>query len=517
MALHGGQKKFDKNQDGKLSAGEWQSWYFATYGVDMEREEQRKKAQETALWNDRLGQMMDAARSSAESVVRAAQRLLPDRADAKELAWKAMLCQITAALKEGTEWKIAWRTHVGQMVSNSVVYPVQAVARDLMEVSGLFAPKEAGRMALPCRVLFQEVGELVQARPCGTFWREIILRLPPYDKEYPPEFEDGSLCLTLPWDEQGENDAAEDALTELLQEMIRLTVFFGDAESADHDLRGNRMLNCFCGHWQQIRGNYINFSDSSVKRMAEQNPALYDEFEAEELADMYSGEVLEQLYSRRPELVIAIWRSMAGTDEPIDDPEQARRFLDEMEWLWQSEYEYGDAERLRPLLDELGRDDGFARQICQSAYVSCDQQSLIMAAADCGKFALAEHLFSLLMKNPLPGDQWDLDVEELEELAEKLGLTAEEEPEGELPRDDTEYVYCKVHIPGACRDYAYLAGELPLSVGDWVKVPFGMENVVKRGKVTSVTRCTRRTAPWPPEETKTVLCMTEQPTEFEMQ
>ena len=44
MALHGGQKKFDKNEDGKLSAGEWQSWYFATYGVDMEREEQRKKA-----------------------------------------------------------------------------------------------------------------------------------------------------------------------------------------------------------------------------------------------------------------------------------------------------------------------------------------------------------------------------------------------------------------------------------------------------------------------------------------
>ena len=46
-----------------------------------------------------------------------------------------------------------------------------------------------------------------------------------------------------------------------------------------------------------------------------------------------------------------------------------------------------------------------------------------MAAADCGKFALAEHLFSLLMKNPLPGDRWDLDAEELEELAEKLGLT----------------------------------------------------------------------------------------------
>lgn len=186
MALHGGQKKFDKNEDGKLSAGEWQSWYFAAYGVDMEREEQRKKAQETALWNDRLGQMMDAARSSAERVVRAAQSLLPDRADAKELAWKAMLCQITAALKEGTEWKIAWRTHVGQMVSNSVVYPVQAVARDLMEVSGLFAPKEAERMALPCRVLFQEVGELgkgaLRHGECGQAGQSDLR-----DPVYPPD------------------------------------------------------------------------------------------------------------------------------------------------------------------------------------------------------------------------------------------------------------------------------------------------------------------------------------------
>lgn len=639
MALHGSQKKFDKNKDGKLSAGEWQSWYFATYGVDMEREERRKKSREIASWNDRLGQMMYAARSAAESVLGAAQRLLPNRADAKELAWKAMLCQITAALKEGTEWKIAWKTHVGQMVSNSVVYPVQAVARDLMEVSGLFVPKEAQRMALPCRVLFQEEGELAQARPCGTFWREIILRLPPYDKEHPPEFQNGSLSLTLPSDEPGENDALEDALIDLLDGMFQLTTFFGDAESADHDLRGNRLLSCFCGHWQQIRGNYINFADSGVRRMAEQNPALYDEWGVEELSGMYSHEVLEELYPKRPELAIALWRSLAeqdqpfsdpdemenflgeldwlwqsegeeleqlrplvkvlkedeefvwqlycgpvinacqwtilkgamccgelelagqlfalleehplgrenapcfvleeriyrsepeltiaiwrflaGTDEPLDDPEEARRFLDGMEWLWQAEYENGDAEQLRPLLDELQRDDGFARQICQSACVSYAQQSLIMAAADCGKFALAEHLLSLLTENPLPRDRWDLDFEELRELTEKLDLTgekSEDEPEDEpeeRPRDDTEYVYCKVHIPGVRRDYSYLAGELPLDMGDWVKVPFGRKDAVKRGSVVSVARYTRRTAPWPLEETKTVLGMAEQPTEGE--
>ena len=50
-----------------------------------------------------------------------------------------------------------------------------------------------------------------------------------------------------------------------------------------------------------------------------------------------------------------------------------------------------------------------------------------------------------------------------------------------------------------------------------MKVPFGKENVVRQGEVVSVARCPRRTAPWPPEETKTVLCLTEQPTEFEVQ
>ena len=131
-------------------------------------------------------------------------------------------------------------------------------------------------------------------------------------------------------------------------------------------------------------------------------------------------------------------------------------------------------------------------------------------------------------KEPAPPEK----DEEPDKLTEKSGLTVEkpeceseveperepeEKPKDEQLKDDTEYVYCKVYVPGSSRDYAYLAGELPLSVGDWVKVPFGMENIVKRGKVTSVTRCTRRTAPWPPEQTKTVLCMTEQPTEFEEQ
>ena len=58
---------------------------------------------------------------------------------------------------------------------------------------------------------------------------------------------------------------------------------------------------------------------------------------------------------------------------------------------------------------------------------------------------------------------------------------------------------------GMRRPYAYLTGGLPVGAGDWVEVPFGREDAPRCGQVDSVTDCTRSEAPWPPEQTKTVL------------
>ena len=79
------------------------------------------------------------------------------------------------------------------------------------------------------------------------------------------------------------------------------------------------------------------------------------------------------------------------------------------------------------------------------------------------------------------------------------------ETERVLANDGTVYHYCTVRIEGATRDYAYLTGQLPVKVDDLVEVPYGDKNVPCRGQVTSIFDCTRLTAPWPPEKTKTVL------------
>ena len=46
---------------------------------------------------------------------------------------------------------------------------------------------------------------------------------------------------------------------------------------------------------------------------------------------------------------------------------------------------------------------------------------------------------------------------------------------------------------------------MPLKVGDWVELPFGKDDVLRQGQIKAVMDCTRMVAPWPPEQTKTVI------------
>lgn len=43
-----------------------------------------------------------------------------------------------------------------------------------------------------------------------------------------------------------------------------------------------------------------------------------------------------------------------------------------------------------------------------------------------------------------------------------------------------------------------------MQLDDWVEVPFGKDDITQAGQIKGLTSCTRSTAPWPPEKTKTV-------------
>lgn len=168
---------------------------------------------------------------------------------------------------------------------------------------------------------------------------------------------------------------------------------------------------------------------------------------------------------------------------------------------------------LRPLVEMLRKDDGFAQQIFWSAYVDYFQLAVIKAAKFCGYPDLAEHLFDLLKGNPLPEDEWQEPYEDIEEMMEELSAP-EEAPEPvrphnagptEIPDDGTVYHYCQVSFPDIKRTYSYLVGLQELHVGDRVYVPFGREDEEKLGTVVIVGQYLRSTAPYPPERTKKIL------------
>ena len=51
----------------------------------------------------------------------------------------------------------------------------------------------------------------------------------------------------------------------------------------------------------------------------------------------------------------------------------------------------------------------------------------------------------------------------------------------------------------------YIDGKLHVFDKDWVELPFGKDDAPRKGQVKAIMDCTRTVAPWPPEQTKTVI------------
>ena len=189
------------------------------------------------------------------------------------------------------------------------------------------------------------------------------------------------------------------------------------------------------------------------------------------------------------------------------------RLLISIVWYTNSAVRFQYDGDLRPILELLKKDEAFAKQIFQSAYVDSMLEDILRAAYTCDSPALAEHLFELLKENPLPRRKWTESYEEFEEMMEELSESEEiseptPPPRGktsEIPDDGPIYSYCQIQFPGMKRTYAYLTNGLDLKVGDQVYVPLGHTDTPTSGAVMTVENHSRSTAPYPPEKTKKVL------------
>ena len=501
----GSQRKFDKNGDGRLSSGEWRDWYLSTYGHDMEMAERKKISQMESGWEAWLNGTAQVVRNAAGIFLESACMLLPPNSET--LAWQTLLYQMMLGFQEGNRWNTSECTNTNMFAGNRVFYPYRSLAFDLAKISGQCSENELERAILRGRPLFCDVGELT-AEHCGSFWQQVIMQLPPYNEESEPEIREGnvesiSYASGFPLELQT-------GLENMVTSLFPLASFFAGAAEDAADRRNTRFLRYFVFHWRRMRGIYVApsfFPGISVKQLQEEFPSLC-EWSMEELSGECNPYQIEEMYRTNPRRTIELWRSLVNTTEPLTEPDQAEDYFYQLEDIWYRGEK--EPELLQPILEAL-RDERFARQMFQSAYVNYFHQTIINAARACGEDELADHCLALLLKNPLPKEQWALSEYDIEELCSAAKPRSVPAHAIDLPDDGTVFNYCTVRLEGIGQVYTYLIGNLPLNVGDWVEVPFGRENQPRCGQVTSMTDCTRGTAPWPPEQTKMVLRILEAP------
>ena len=160
--LHGSQKRFDKDGDGKLSMREWNSWYYYAVGAD---EDARKRRAAYAAAEQKRAEIAEGFAAHAANIINWMYRNLAhlegEREDQAIRTMHLALYVISAALRT-------------QKVDESMRYLLRAFWNEFQPTLD-----ESVYQALCAKqVMFAEIGEISEKR-LGSFWRNLLDNLPP--------------------------------------------------------------------------------------------------------------------------------------------------------------------------------------------------------------------------------------------------------------------------------------------------------------------------------------------------
>ena len=351
-------------------------------------------------------------------------------------------------------------------------------------------------------VLFCEEAALSET-DCGTFWTELLSTRPVEDYY---------------------NRVDPDGLFELSSELSSAYAYFGgkkDEEMGEAQNYQNAMEEAYNTHWQDkvllhpdierakrllAQGKFPDYEDICREILLVEYPEEVPHESAQDFDDLSWESILDDVCASNTAKGIQMWRRLLDIAEPAmkNDSETAEELLPDWDWLDSPSHD-----QVIPLLAALG-DERFVSQLFESAYIGRLHLDVLNACRSCGQEELGKHCLELALKNPCLEENWKKRLSRVFTTAPSSGTEKPRSDTGKpiedtKPDDGTVYHYCSVQVQGARRPYAYLTGGLPLKVGDWVELPFGKDDVLRRGQVKAVMDCTRIVAPWPPEQTKAVI------------
>lgn len=357
-------------------------------------------------------------------------------------------------------------------------------------------------------VLFREEAALSET-DCGTFWTELSATRPVEDYY---------------------NRVDPDGLFELFSELSSAYAYFGgkkDEEMGEAQDYQNALEEAYHTHWQNkvllhpdverakrllAQGKFPDYEDICREILLVEYPEEVPHETAEDFDELSWERVLDDVFADDPEKGMEMWRRLLDIAEPSlkTDAETAEKLLPDWDWL-----ESPTDDQALPLLVALD-DKRFVSQLFESASIGRLQLDVLNACRDCGQEKLGQHCLELALKNPRLEENWKKRLSRVfsttpsSRTAKPRSYTGKPVADTK-PDNGTVYHYCSVQVQGTRRPYAYLTGGLPLKVGDCVELPFGKDDVLRRGQVKAVMDCTRMVAPWPPEQTKTVIRTIETP------
>ena len=352
-------------------------------------------------------------------------------------------------------------------------------------------------------VLFCEEAALSET-DCGTFWTELLSTRPVEDYY---------------------NRVDPDGLFDLLSELSSAYAYFGgkkDEQMGEAQDYQNALEEAYNTHWQNkvllhpdverakrllAQGKFPDYEDICREVLLVEYPEEVPHESAEDFNELSWDYILDDVFASNTAKGIQMWRRLLDIAEPSlkTDAKTAEKLLPDWDWLDSPSHN-----QVLLLLTALD-DERFASQLFESASIGRLQYDVLNACRDCGQEKLEQHCLELALKNPYLEENWEKRFRRVFTTTLPSGSTkprshATAKPIADTkPDDGTVYHYCSVQVQGTRRPYAYLTGGLPLKVGDWVELPFGKDDVPRHGQVKAVMDCTRMVAPWPPEQTKTVI------------
>ena len=352
-------------------------------------------------------------------------------------------------------------------------------------------------------VLFCEEAALSET-DCGTFWTELLSTRPVEDYY---------------------NRVDPDGLFELFSELSSAYAYFGgkkDEEMGEAQDYQNALEEAYNTHWQNkvllhpdverakgllAQGKFPDYEDICREILLVEYPEEVSHESAEDFGELSWDYILDDVFASNTAKGIQMWRRLLDIAEPSlkTDAKTAEKLLPDWDWLDSPSHD-----QVLLLLTALD-DERFASQLFESASIGRLQYDVLNACRDCGQEKQGQHCLELALKNPYLEENWEKRFRRVFTTTLPSGSTkprshATAKPIADTkPDDGTVYHYCSVQVQGTRRPYAYLTGGLPLKVGDWVELPFGKDDVLRQGQIKAVMDCTRMVAPWPPEQTKTVI------------